>query len=312
MRKIVNALVILTLCLGLGGCSRSNLHRYTVVGTFDTVIEVLCAEKTEAERHGKIAEERLKYWHRLCDAYHPYATGGGIYRINHSDGRWVEISDDLKGLLEFGLEAYRQTDGAVNMMCGSVTALWKDATEPPSADRLHQAMQHIDISVLELDGNRVRLTDPQARLDVGAFAKGYALQRTVTVMKEQFGFRGMISAVSSVIVVGDKDGQPYRVGIGDQKGGIAAELRLTDMALSTSGTDQRFFTYQGKTYHHIIDLQTGQPADAGVTQASVLHTDAGWADVYSTAALITGKPYGDTLLRKNGNNEYYGKIKEWL
>ncbi len=312
MQKIVKWMAIFAICLSCCGCSRQTAYHYTITDTFDTVIEVICTTQQEADHYGKMAEENLKYWHKLCDAYHPYATGGGVYIINQSGGNWVEVTDHMLQLLQFGIEAYQKTGGAVNMMSGAVTALWKDTQEPPSDTQLKEALKHISMDALEIDGNRVRLRDPLARLDVGAFAKGYALQQTAQRMNNQFGFRGLISAVSSVVVVGNKDGHPYRVGIGDQAGGIAAKLSLEDIALSTSGTDQRYFTHDGKRYHHIIDLATGFPADSGISQASVVHADAGWADVYSTAALITGKPYGDTLLRRDGKNEYYGKMEELL
>ncbi len=303
--------VVLCLCLSLCACKGTDTHRYTVTGVFDTVVEIICTTRADAERYGKAAEQQLKNWHELSDAYHPYAGVTGIYAVNHSEGRWVTVDDELLGLLQFGIEAYEKTEGRVNLLCGAVSRLWKDTEAPPSAGALQEALKHINIASMEIKDRQVRLTDPAARLDVGAFAKGYALQRVAEQLKAE-GFCGLISAVSSVIAVGDKNGQPFAVGIGDQQGGVGAVLQLRDMALSISGTDQRYFIYEGKTYHHILDLSTGYPAESGVTQAGVLHTDAGWADVYSTAALIAGETEENALLRRNGEYEYFGKIKEWL
>ncbi|MBQ6947315.1 MAG: FAD:protein FMN transferase [Clostridia bacterium] len=309
--RIFSLCLVLCLCLSLCSCRGEQTYRYTVTGTFDTIIEILSSSAEATEHYGKTAEKQLKIWHELCDAYHPYADVVGIYAINQSGGKWVTVSDELLGLLTFGQQAYAKTEGAVNMMCGAVSRLWKDTETPPTEAEIRAALSHTDIGCLEIDGNRVRLTDPDAYLDMGAFAKGYALERVARQL-EADGFGGLISAVSSVIAVGDKNGQPFAVGIGDQQGGVGAVLQLKNMALSTSGTDQRYFIYEEKTYHHILDLTTGFPAESGVTQASVLHENAAWADVYSTAALIRGRAEGDAILRRNGTYEYYGKIKEWL
>ncbi len=296
----------------LGGCSVNNGYGYTVSDTFDTVIRVICySDAAQAEQYGEIAHRELSFWHKLGDAYHPYEDVVGVYALNHSGGAWVEVSDQMLQLLTFGKQAYDATDGTVNMMCGAVTSLWKNTDQPPTKQAVEQALQHMDINALEIRGNQVRITDPLARIDMGAFAKGYALQKTADVLREQ-GFMGLLSAVSSVVAVGDKRGEPFGVGIGDGAGAVAVTIQARDIALSTSGTDQRFFKYEGETYHHIIDLKTGYPAKSGVSQASVVHAHAGWADVYSTAALIDGTTTQDALLRREGNFAYYGKIKEWI
>ena len=297
-RRFVAFLLLMSVLGGLCSCGRARAHRYTITDTFDTIIEVLVySSAADAEKYGKMAETRLKEYHRLFDGYHPWAEGNNIHTLNESAGEWVEINDELSALLRFGLEAYEKTEGAVNLMGGAVTRLWKDTEVPPAEAELRAALRHISVEALELEQGRARITDPKARIDVGAFAKGYALQKVAEELK-QAGFTGLISAVSSVASVGDKNGEPFVAGLSDARGGIARTVELSGgKSLSTSGTDQRFFTHEGKQYHHIIDLATGYPAESGLRQASVLHDDAGWADVLSTASLITGKSYvPDTFL----------------
>ncbi|MBR5782786.1 MAG: FAD:protein FMN transferase [Clostridia bacterium] len=297
-RRFAVFFIILALCGGLCGCAHAQSYRYTVPDTFDTLIDIICyTSQDDAETYGKQAEEMLDGWHRLCDAYRPWEGVVGVYTVNQKAGQWVEISKELQDLLTFGVEMYRQTDGAVNVMGGAVTALWKDTEAPPSESAIASALQHIDINALEIENGRVRIADPDARIDVGAFAKGYALQKTADALRAS-GFKGLLSAVSSVVAVGDKNGEPFAVGLSDGVGGVAETVYLKDgEALSTSGTEQRFFVYQEKKYHHITDLTTGYPADSGIAQVSVVHRDAGWADAFSTAALITGESDGTVWIR---------------
>lgn len=289
-RQIVAFLLVLCLACSLCACSSPTAHRYTISDTFDTVIEVICyTSAADAEKYGAMAEPMFKEYHKLFDGYHRWAGVNNVCTLNESAGQWVEISPELEALLSFGIEVYDTTEGVVNMMGGAVSLLWKDTKVPPAKEKVRQALRHIDIASLEMESGRARINDPKARIDVGAFAKGYALQKVAEELEEQ-GFVGIVSAVSSVVAVGDKNGVPFTVGLTGADGGVARSVELKEKkALSTSGTDQRYFTYEGKRYHHIIDLSTGNPAASGARQASVLHTDAGWADALSTAALITGK-----------------------
>lgn len=300
-RQIISFLLIAAMLLGLCACGESS-YRYTVADTFDTVIQVICyTGKADAEHYGELAGEKLKEWHKLCDGYNAYADVHGIYELNENAGAWVDISTELAQLLQFGIEVYNYTDGTVNMMGGAVTLLWKDTEIPPADSDIQAALEHIDITALEIADGKARITDPAARIDVGAFAKGYAMQKVADELRTQ-GFVGLLSATSSVVAVGDKNGEPFAAGIGDGQGGVADIVYLEDgQSLSTSGTDQRYFEYQGKKYHHIIDMSTGYPADSGVAQASVTHSDAGWADALSTAALITGDGGEDVIIRSESD-----------
>lgn len=297
-RRILAFFLILSMMGGLTGCGGAKAHRYTVRNTFDTIIEVICyTSAADAQKYGAMAEKELKEYHKLFDGYHLWEGVNNICSLNENAGEWVEIDAELSALLHFGKEVYERTDGAVNLMGGAVSLLWKNRDEPPADAEISAALQHIDINALEIAQGRARITDKQARIDVGAFAKGYALQRVAESLEKQ-GFVGLISAVSSVVAVGDKNGEPFAVGLAGTDGGVERTVYLKDKkALSTSGTNQRFFTYEGKTYHHIIDLATGYPADSDVRQASVLENDAGWADAFSTATLIGGTALvPDTIL----------------
>lgn len=311
MKKLTAVLCALCLLLCCGGCS-GKANRFTIYETFDTVIDVIVyTGSADAEKYGQMAKTELLRYHKLCDAYHPYAGVNGVYEINHAGGKWVTVEKDLADILHFGMQAYQKTDGVVNLLGGAVTTLWKDTAVPPDKTELLKALKHIDINALQIDGNRVRLTDAAAKIDVGAFAKGYALEKTADKLRQN-GFCGILSATSSIVTVGDKNGEPFSVAIGNPTGGQAQVLSMRELSLSTSGIDQRFFEYKGKRFHHIIDLSTGCPADSEVIQASVVDRSAAWCDVYSTAALILGKTDKDGLLYyKDGTSNFTGDGKQW-
>jgi thiamine biosynthesis lipoprotein len=102
------------------------------------------------------------------------------------------------------------------------------------------------------------------RLDVGAIAKGYAAEQ-VAAIAEQNGFtNGLISVGGNVRAIGIRgDGELWKVGVQnpyDPDGEDITNVNLTDVSLVTSGVYERFYTVDGKRYHHIIDPETLYPA----------------------------------------------------
>lgn len=127
----------------------------------------------------------------------------------------------------------------------------------------------------------VYLADPEMRLDVGAVAKGYAVERACRAAEEKGIESLLVSVGGNVRAIGSMDGRgsPWKVGVqnpGMGEGGpqFLCTVGLRDRSLVTSGSYQRYYTVDGKTYHHIIDPETLMPA-AYYTAVSVLTPDSG-------------------------------------
>lgn len=282
---------LMAVCLLCSGCRlRAQPYTYVMYEYFDTVITLTgYTSQQQTQEQGERLRELFSRLHNLMNSYDA-TTPEGIAAIGAAGGQWVTTDPMLIDVLQKGKEVYQQTEGRINIMAGAVTALWKNTTVVPSEAAIAQAMQHISIDALEIDaaGCRVRITDPEARADLGAIGKGYALDLAQQILREA-EFSGTLSATSSVVLVGDKQGAPFSVGIRrPDSSEMLRVLSLKDTAFATSGTDQRQFTYNGKRYHHIIDLTTGYPADSTLVQASVVCQSALWADAYATDSILTG------------------------
>ena len=178
---------------------------------------------------------------------------------------------------------------------------------PPSLPELTEAASHAGFSLLEIDEDRstVRLTDPLARLDVGAIAGGFALEQIRSILPQGF----LINLGGLVLTSGTKpDGSLWRVGVRDPEGDGGAylcALSLQDAAISTSGDYERCRTIDGVRYHHIIDLDTLYPTSQW-RSVSVLHPDAALADGLSTALFLLSYEEGAALVQQ------YGAQAMWL
>ena len=211
---------------------------------------------------------------------------------------------------------YALSDGRVNVMMGSVLGLWHDArnhgiNDPanaklPDREALEEAAKHTSMESLIIDeaASTVYITDPEASLDVGAVAKGWATQRAADNAESGM----LISVGGNVCATGPKkaDGTPWVIGI--QNPEKADENIHTIFVASgnvvTSGDYQRAYAVDGKAYHHIIDPDTLIPA-AYWRSVSIVCNDSGLADALSTALFLMDREAGEALVRECGADAYW-------
>lgn len=304
--RICRRLLILCLliCLVLPSCAaaeQKNKYSAYSMDYFDTVITIVGYADSQ-EDFDAVSEEILAQfgeYHRLYSIYHRFDGLENLCTVNDlTDGahRAVTVDRRIIDLLLCAREMHTLTDGVVNVAMGSVLSLWHsyrilgmddpEGASLPPMDSLRAAAEHTDIAGLVIDEENctVTLTDPLMKLDVGAIAKGYAVECVARWMEER-GITGYVLNVGGNIrAVGSKpDGGEWTVGIENPLGeDYLAYLQVSDLSVVTSGSYQRFYYVDGKPYHHIIHPDTLMPAE-GFLSVSVLCRDSGLGDALSTA-----------------------------
>ncbi|MBE6557851.1 MAG: FAD:protein FMN transferase [Ruminococcaceae bacterium] len=293
----------------LSGCGKRSVYTSTYFDAFDTVLtlHIPASSPTEANRISGEIHDLVLELHRQFDIYHTYDGLSNLKTLNDhaGDGTPISLSEATLDLLTLGKRVYTRTDGRVNICMGAVLSLWHDArtkiTAPPSEDALLFAAEHTspDVLVIDKEKGTAMLTDAEASVDVGAIAKGYVADRVLAYAEEQ-GIKDLLFDLGGhVLALGvHPDGAPWRVGIRDpEDSSLYTTLEISDASVVTSGCDQRFYRWEGKTYHHLIDPATLAPADhhASVTVVIPLsHTDV--ADGLSTALFMMPEQDGKSLL----------------
>jgi thiamine biosynthesis lipoprotein len=149
---------------------------------------------------------------------------------------------------------------------------------------------------LKVEGLEVHSDNAAVRLDLGGYAKGYSVGRAIQLL-EQKGIDNMIVNVGGDLCIRGKHGaRPWRIGIRhpDNTGALASIELQGAICVFTSGDYQRFFDFEGKRYHHIIDPRTGYPAQR-TRSVSVIAGDPVLADAAATALFVAG-PRGWTTI----------------
>jgi thiamine biosynthesis lipoprotein len=190
------------------------------------------------------------------------------------------------------LEWAGRSDGRFDPALGSVSELWDvlNRHEPPQAERVKRLERRgfwKKVDVGTLGGSPViRYEDRDVQLDLGAIAKGYAIDRAAGALRE----RGMEHAIVTVggdlyAIGGSPDGGPWQVGIRDPHDltALAGSLEVRDRAVATSGDYERFFRWRGMRYHHLMDPLTAAPRITAVHSVTVTASRAIDADAASTS-----------------------------
>ena len=311
MKRIPALLLILSvlLCGCAGAGEEQKQYTATFLTVFDTVTTIVGRDVSEESFTEKTqaVHDVLLHYHQLFDIYNEYEGLNNLKTINDHPGEPVEVEQAVIDLLLDCKAYYALTAGRVNAAMGSVLYLWHEAREDglndfagaylPDADALTEAAQHTgwDNVVIDDEANTVTLTDPALRLDVGAIAKGWSVQRAAETAPEGL----LISVGGNVCATGPKDasGTPWVVGVQDPDGGenYLHTLYLTRGSMVTSGDYQRAYMVDGEIYHHIIDPDTLYPGKLW-RAVTVVCPDSGLADALSTALFLLPVEEGQKLL----------------
>ena len=286
---------------------------------FDTVTYIQSyagdREKDFDENCALLAQAVEKY-HKLFDIYNEYEGMNNLCTVNRMAGdSAVKVDPEIIELLDYCVYLYELTEGELNVMMGSVLSLWhearKAATEGPSGlegiyvpsgEDLHAAAAHTDISLLQIDRKEstVYITDPDASLDVGAVAKGFAAEKCAGLLRSRGVSGYVVNIGGNLRLVGAKaDGSLWTTGIRDpfDDNALAVKVQIGDTSCVTSGVYERFFSFNGRRYHHIIDRDTLSPA-TGYSSVSVVTQDGALADALSTALFCMDRDSALSLLEK--------------
>jgi len=347
-RKIVAFILVITFIFNLTACSNTQEKRYdaSFLELFDTVTKIVgyASSKEEFTKDAQMIYDQLKEYHELYDIYDDFKGINNIKTINDNAGKKpVKVDQRIIDLLKFSKDAYTMSNGKLNIAFGPVLAVWHqyreagiddpDNAKLPPMDVLKEKTKHTDINkvIINEKDSTVYLEDPEMSLDVGAIAKGYATEQVAHYAMKHGFTNGMLSVGGNVRVIGSKQdkgmkGDPWGVGIQnpdlESKQTNLYVLNLKNASLVTSGVYERYYTVDGKQYHHIIDPNTLMPSTYYLS-VSIITKDSGLADALSTT--LFNMPYEEGLklieslpnteafwVLRNGDMKYSSHFKDYI
>jgi len=239
--------------------------------------------------------------HRTWHAWH----AGSLSRVNAmlAEGEPFAAAPSVLPLVKRGAELSRLSGGLFNPAIGKLVALWGFAgNEPPKGPPPNDAAiraildQHPSMADIRIEGLKMQTRNPAVKLDFGAFAKGYAVDHAIAILREAGIQNAVVNAGGDLRAIGRHGDRPWRIGIRHpHKAGILASVEVEgDESVFTSGDYERYFDWQGTRYDHIIDPRTGYPAQ-GLSSVTVFARQADLADAAATALFVAGPKMEDWL-----------------
>lgn len=260
--------------------------------------------KSDAAIEGAFAE--IRRLDALLSTYQPQSE---LSRVNREAAHgWTPVTPETYALLERSFGYSQESEGAFDPTVGTLIKAWGfkylDYRMPEPAV-IEAARAKVGFRKVKLDPLKgVRFDASGLELDLGAIAKGYAVDRVLAHLKRMGALSARVDAGGNQGVWGTGPSRAaWMFGIkhpredGELLGGVPLEAG----AVSTSGDAERGFWHEGVRYGHIVNPRTGRPV-AGMLSVTVVAPTAEEADALSTMLYVLGVEKGKRLLRNHPNS----------
>jgi FAD:protein FMN transferase len=257
----------------LGGPELLRLEKTADAMGSTYTIELYGYDRLKMEAAADAAFDEVRRLDEMLSNYRPDSQWSEVNR--HAAERPVTVSPELFRLLSACLEYGRKSEGAFDITVGPLMKVWgfyKGTGHLPHRPEVLAALSRVGYRHVILDpaARTVRFDRGGVEIDPGGIGKGYAVDRMVDVLRQNGVAVALVAgSASSIYGMGAPPAEPrgWRVDIRDpwDTRKTAAEVFLKDASMSTSGSYEKFFRAEGKTYAHIMDPRTGYPAQGSVS-----------------------------------------------
>jgi thiamine biosynthesis lipoprotein len=258
-------------------------------------LAVAHADRHYAEAAIDAAIERLRQVDRLMTRFN---NGSDVGRTNVAQGRdGVLVTAETAAVLRAALAWSETTDGAFDPCLGTAIELWdvEHRHAPPPDVAVRRLAGRNLYRALDVDRWRghpaARLSDRDARIDLGGIAKGFGVDQAVATLRDWGIHDALVNAGGDLYAMGRSgNGTPWRIGVRspERADRLVAEFDLEDAAVATSGDYLQYFEYHGRRYHHLLDPRTAAPRITAMHSISVQAASCTTADAGATACF--GQP----------------------
>jgi thiamine biosynthesis lipoprotein len=268
--------IVITLSF-LQSCSQTSLYQSKHY-VFGTIVDISIYGESD-EKAEEAIQAVLNEFTRLHHSFHAWKKSD-LTDLNESIAKNKPYKNASAELIEIIKEVKRLEDAShhlFNPAIGEIIDYWgfhQDEFNPihPDPSKIKILVERYpSLDQIRILGSTISSTNPHVKIDLGGYAKGYALDRASKILRDHHIKNALINIGGNIIAIGQNGNKPWRVGIQDPRGSQAiAKLDLPDgWAIGTSGDYQRYFMIDGVRYCHLMDPFTGFPVQ-GVNSVTVL------------------------------------------
>ena len=261
-------------------------------------ISAVSLSEEDANRSITAAIKEIKRIEKLLTTYHESSETNSINR--NAGIAAVTVSEEIFNLIERSVRISGITQGAFDITYGSIDkSLWnfdtqmKSLPDKATAKEMVRLINYRNI-ILDKDNTTVFLKEKGMRIGFGGIGKGYAAEMAKTTMQQLGITSGIVNASGDLTTWGvQPNGEEWTIGIANPNilGEVFSFLKISGLAVATSGNYEKFIVIDGKKYSHTIDPRTGLPV-TGIKSVTVITKNAEIADAMATPVTIMGVKAG--------------------
>ena len=268
-----------------------------------TSVEIAVSQ-TQAAKAEEATEAAFREVQRIDFLMSNYREDSEISRVNRDAGKKeTKVSPEMLRMIERAIEFSSLSEGAFDITIGPVFRLWNFREGKfPEEKNLRENLKKVGYRQIKIDRSRssIFLQEEGMEIDLGAIAKGYAVDSASAVLKEKGIENFLVNAGGDLKVSGSKEkGVPWIVGIQHPRlpSQMVAKLSPRQAGVATSGDYEKFFIERGERYHHLLNPSTGTPARE-CQSVTVMAPSAMAADALATAVFVLGPKKGLALVKR--------------
>ena len=311
-------LPLLSSIVAIGCSDDSALSSYDLRGnTMGTTFNVtLVAPPAQADLNQLEAgiQDKLEHIENIASTYR---ADSELSRFNANPStEWVSVSPEFCDMIAAAQDVSDTTGGAFDITVGPLVNLWgfgPPQSEPELPTDEEVAAAQLKVGNVKLQSNceqsMLRKTIAEVYVDLSGWAKGYAVDEIAELLDSSQVTNYLVEIGGELRVSGHNAEQ--------RKFAIAIErplqnnemdysiVRLSNVAVATSGDYRNFYEHDGQRYSHTVDPRTGRPVTHDLTGVTVVTSSTAYADAMATALLVLGPEDGRALAEQLDLASYF-------
>lgn len=266
-------------------------------------ITVVAKDSVEGNYFTTLAIDEVKRIENLISDWIPTTQ---ISKVNQDAGiQPVKVDQEVYDLVERAIKISKLTSGAFDISYASMDKIWKfdgSMKEIPSEEAIKKSVEKVGYQniILNPKDTTIFLKNKGMKLGLGGIGQGYIADKIKVLLQVKGCKSGLVNVSGDINTWGKQpDNKSWTLGIVNpmNKNKVFATFPLDDSAVETSGSYEKYVTFNGKRYSHIIDPRTGYPA-SGIVSVSVFAKQTEIADALATGVFVLGVDVGLDLINQ--------------
>jgi FAD:protein FMN transferase len=264
---------------------------------------VVATDTVQGNVYIDLAVDEVKRIENLISDWIPSTQ---ISQVNHNAGiKPIKVDEEVYDLVGRAIKVSQITSGAFDISYASMDKIWKfdgSMKEMPTEEAIKKSVAKIGYNniILNPKDQTIFLKTQGMKLGLGGIGQGYIADKVKDLLKSKGCKAGIVNVSGDINAWGTQvNGKPWTVAIVNpmNKNKIFATFPLENSAVETSGSYEKFVTFNGIRYAHIIDPRTGYPTQ-GIVSVSVFAKQTEIADALATGIFVLGVEVGLDLVNQ--------------